>query len=113
MGNSIDNVTIENTKSIDSIGVHKNTGKVILKIFDHLDWANEYDHLILLQDKVNTYLHFLESGEVYQAYKDAQGREFVISVDFAVPPSSNVLKFLDTAAKIALDAGFELEYKLA
>lgn len=103
-------MTIENSKTIDSVGVDKKTGNVILKIFDHLDWSNEHEHLTLLQSKINTYLSFIESGEVYQAYENANGRKFVISVDFAEKPVSNALKFMDASAQIIAESGYALEY---
>jgi Family of unknown function (DUF6572) len=105
-------MTIEDIDTIDSIGLDKKTGDVTLKIFDHLDWKNEVNHLQLLQSKLNTYLRFLESGEVYNAYKFAQGKNFLISIDFLVTPPANGIRFLDTAAHILADAGFEIEYSI-
>jgi hypothetical protein len=105
--------TIEDTKSIDAIGIDKHTGVVILKIFDHLDWQEEGQHLYLLQEKINSYLRFMESGEVAQAYPDSQGRQLQISISFQEKPVANAIKFLDTAAKIIADAGFSLTYAIA
>jgi hypothetical protein len=105
-------MTIEAPQTIDSIGVDKKTERVILKIFDHLDWSNENEHLLLLQSKINTYLSFIESGEVYEAYASANGKEFTISVDFLEKPVSNAIKFMDTSAKIIAEAGYELEYSV-
>ncbi len=105
-------MTVENANTIDSIGVDKKTGDIVLKIFDHLGWEDEYKHLLILQDKINTYIRFLESGEVYEAYKNARGRKFVISIDFASSPTVNAIKFLDTAAGIVGDAGFNLQYTI-
>lgn len=105
-------MSIENPKTIDSIGVDKKTGKVVLKIFDHLDWEDEHEHLLLLQTKINTYLSFIESGEVYTAYENSKNREFVISVDFAEKPVSNAVKFMDNSARIIAEAGYELEYSV-
>lgn len=105
-------MTIERTDAIDAIGLDKVSGKVILKIIDALEWVNEYDHLIILQDKINSYLRFLESGEVYEAYKHSEGKKFIISIAFAFSPTANAIKFLDTAANIIADAGFELEYSI-
>ncbi len=105
-------MTVEDTNTIDAIGVDKETRNVILKIFDHLGWENEHKHLLLLQDKLNTYMRFLESGEVYEAYKHARGKKFVISIAFASSPTANAIKFLDTAANITIDAGFELQYTI-
>ena len=37
---------------IDAIGIEKSSGKVILSIFDGLDWQSSYDHLVELQAKL-------------------------------------------------------------
>lgn len=35
-------------------------------VCDHIDGSDEDAHLSLLQDKLNTYLAFIESGEVFE-----------------------------------------------
>jgi hypothetical protein len=104
--------TVEDTNKVDSIGIDKNSGVVILKIFDHLDWINEHDHLLLLQEKINSYLGFLESKEIYEAYPDSRDRKFQIDIAFLEKPSAKAIKFLDTVSKIVLDAGFSLTYSI-
>lgn len=56
-------MSIIDKDKIDSIGINKDNGKVILEISDHLDWSCEYEHLVMLQDKINSYLSFIESGD--------------------------------------------------
>ena len=46
--------------------------KLALMIADHLDWENELQHLTLLQDKINAYVSFIESGQIYSVYPDAK-----------------------------------------
>ena len=60
------------------IGVDKSTGDVVLTIADHLDWSETESHLYLLQEKINTYLRFVESGEFLTAYPKAAGRSVLI-----------------------------------
>ncbi|MCF6345558.1 MAG: hypothetical protein L3J00_03710 [Thiomicrorhabdus sp.] len=105
--------TIEDTNKIDAIGIDKNSGIVILKIFDHLDWSDEQNHLYLLQEKINSYLRFMESEEVFEAYPDAKMRKLQISISFKETPSANCIKFLDTITKIISDSGFDLVYTIA
>jgi hypothetical protein len=105
--------TIEQKDKIDAIGIDKETEITILKIFDHLDWNDELNHLLLLQEKINSYLSFMESGEIYEAYPDSQDRKLMIQIDFLEKPSENAIKFLDTVSKIMNDAGFELTYSIS
>lgn len=105
--------TIEDTNKVDAIGIDKTTGVVVLKVFDHLDWSDEQSHLYLLQEKINSYLRFMESEEVLEAYPDAKKRKLQISISFKEKLSANGIKFLDTVSKIISDAGFSLTYSIA
>lgn len=102
--------TVEEINKIDAIGIDNKSNKVILKIFDHLDWQDEHDHLYLLQEKLNSYLRFLESEEVYEAYPAAKGLQLEVSIDFIIKPSANALRFLETASQTLLNAGFSLTF---
>ncbi len=100
--------TIEDTDKIDAIGINKSTGKVILKIFDHLDWSDEPRHLYLLQEKLNGYIRFFESQEIYSAYPAAKGKELAVSIDFANALSVNAIRFIDTTHQVMQEAGITL-----
>jgi hypothetical protein len=104
--------TIEDTSAVDAIGIDKNTGKVVLKIFDHLDWEDELSHLYLLQEKINSYLKFMESEQILNAYPDSKNRKLLIAISFREMPCANAIKFLDTASRLVLNAGFDLTYSI-
>ncbi|WP_318298108.1 DUF6572 domain-containing protein [Paraburkholderia tropica] len=56
-------MSILDTDVVDVIGIDAPNGIARLAISDHLAWDQaERDHLVLLQDKINTYLVCLESG---------------------------------------------------
>ena len=63
-------MSIEGQGSVDAIGIDQE-GIVVLTISAHLEWDD--GHLFLLQEKINTYLAFLESGEVFETYPDSKG----------------------------------------
>jgi hypothetical protein len=69
-------MTIENSLTIDAIGTDEATGTVHLSIFAHLPWNRSA--LLLLQEKTNRYLGFIEAGELIQAYPSARGLHVVI-----------------------------------
>jgi len=48
---------------------------VSLTIVDDLDWSAEQEHLMLLQNKLNAYLAFVESGEVFDRLAEEVGRK--------------------------------------
>ena len=105
-------MSIEQTGVIDFVGIEKEAGNVVLTISDHLGWeAMDKSHLILLQERINTYLRFVESGELVQQYPSAIGRNVVISVVGKYQPSKDARDFLDQAAAIVAKAGIELRFQ--
>lgn len=72
-------MSITELEKIDFISIDPE-GIVRLTISDHLDWKDEEFHLRILQDKINRYLEFIESRQIYEKYPDAQGKELRIDV---------------------------------
>jgi hypothetical protein len=66
-------------------------------------------HLELLQDKINTYLHFVEDGQLVQTRPDLKDVPLVIRVDAKYPPSEEASKFYRLAGPIVAEAGASLE----
>ena len=55
-------MSVENSQVIDAISINPQD-VVVLTISDHLEWDEENEHLLLLQNKINAYLGVIESGE--------------------------------------------------
>lgn len=107
-------MSIDQTDRVDIIGVERDSGDVVLTITDHLDWIEQPgEHLLLLQEKINTYLSFVESGELLEAYPDAKGRNVVISVVAQYPLSEEARRFLDGARPVIEAAGFTFRHRMA
>lgn len=104
-------MSIEQRDRVDAIGLDPASGKVILTISDHLDWDDEEAHLVALQEKMNAYLRFVESGELRTAYPDAVGRTPVIDVVGRVEPSRLAVQFFDRVRPILNSAGIELRIR--
>ena len=105
-------MSVENTEVVDAIGVQKGTGSVALTISDHLDWRDLHGHLRTLQDKLNRYLAFIESGELLESYPDAKGRAVRIDVYFQHEPSREAGEFLAKAATKIRQAGMSFEWRV-
>lgn len=58
----------------------RNKNEVILTISDHLDWNDINYHLEILQRKLNSYISFIESGEVFKTYPDSKDKNIIIEV---------------------------------
>ena len=106
-------MSIDETDKIDLMFTDKENTRVDLVISDHLDWEEEEgEHLLLLQDKINAYLHFIESGQLAQERPDLAGLPVLIRVSGKYPPSEEATKFYRLAGRVVAEAGSSLELVL-
>lgn len=59
MDNKKEKLNIEKTNVLDGIAFDEKNSKLILFLSDGMDWTNEYNHLILLQEKINHYIAYI------------------------------------------------------
>jgi urate oxidase len=102
-------MSIEQPHIIDAIGTEIDTGVVVLTISDHLEWNRE--HLLLLQEKINTYLAFIESNEIYSTYPDAFDRKLAIEIRCKYRPDSEATEFLSKVSEIVKSTGVNFIYE--
>jgi hypothetical protein len=104
-------MSIENVRVVDFIGTDINDSSVTLTISDHLEWGDG-NHLLLLQEKINTYLSFIESGEIFDSRPDAYGEPIRISIVCKYHPDEEALKFLQLCKGIIEKAGYGFRYEV-
>ena len=101
---------VDNPDVVDAIGTLQDNGEVVLTISDHLEWEDP-SHLSALQAKLNRYLAFIESGEVFEAYPVAKGKRLRIDVVCQHHPNPDGMRFLSTAREAIGNAGFSLSWR--
>jgi hypothetical protein len=81
-------MTIAETDTIDIVAARADSAVVKLVITDHLGWGEFEAHAHLLQAKVNTYLAFVESGQLarVRSPKIPDDPEIHIVLALLVPP---------------------------
>ena len=84
---------------IDAMGISKDGKGLILMLVDHLDWDDEGSNLLVLQDKINAYLGFIESNQFLDTYPDVKFEYFVIDVHFKFKITENCVKFINVINK--------------
>jgi len=87
-------------------------GKVLLAISDHLDWNDSLHHPQVLQDKLNAYLRFFESGEMYTKFPRSRGQWPEIEIFFEYEPDENGKAFLARSAEVIESAGLTLKHRI-
>ena len=100
-------MTVEDTKKVDFIGIGEE--KVSLLISDHLEWQEEdEEHLYLLQEKLNAYLMFCESGEILESFPKSKGIEIEIEIVLKYSPNDQGNWFFKEAKSLLKNSGIGL-----
>lgn len=105
-------MSVKDIKQLDIVGFNQLKKQFDLIIADDLDWKNE-EHLILLQDKINTYLSYIESGEINEKYPNSQEYKKNIKIVAKYEPDAKSKDFLDKVKDIVITAGFGFEYQVS
>ena len=103
-------MSVEDPHVIDIIHSEKDGGNVTLTVTDHLEWGDG-EHLMKLQDKLNSYLAFIESGEIFEKYPKEKGKVVKLNVVCKYHPDSEGEKFLNLCRETITKAGFEFSYE--
>jgi len=106
-------MTIEQTRVIDAIADDVDDGIATLILTDHLDWdASQPDHLLLLQEKLNAYIAFFESGEIFESRPHLRNRKIVVKIVGLYPLSADAAEFIDRAKEVLAGINLGLEFEL-
>ena len=109
-------MSVTDAKTIDMWGIPKwDNTKIILGIADHLAWgdkAEQGEHLLALQEKINNYIAFIESGEIYTEIPGALDKSPIIRVQgkYELPEQGEL--FIDRVAETLKDVGIGFEFVL-
>ena len=96
---------------LDAIGVVKSHLELLL--VDPIGWGEEIEavHLLILQEKLNNYIYFLESKQYVERYGDNFDKK-VIHITFQYSPSDNGLAFLAAVQKVLQPTDMSLNVEL-
>ena len=96
---------------LDAIGIVDNHLELLL--VDPVGWQEEIEavHIKILQEKMNNYIHFLESKQYVERYGDSFDKK-VIHITFQYSPSDNGLAFLAAVQKVLQPTDMSLKVEL-
>jgi hypothetical protein len=106
-------MSITDTKVVDIIAVPEwEPENVVLVIADHLEWGEQGEHLLLLQEKINTYVAFIESGKLLERYPPSNGRKPKIRINglYELPEQGEL--FIDRVTEVLKGVGIGMEFVL-
>jgi hypothetical protein len=106
-------VTIDDTRAIDIIATKPGSSEVRLIIADHLDWSSIEAHAIALQEKINSYLAFVESGQLarttHPPIPDSPEIRIEVHALHRAPPEAE--DFLARVRRFLAEEGFEFSFE--
>lgn len=88
-------MAITDTNVIDSVIHREGQEELVLLITDHFDWSAPEEHLIVLQKKLNTYIAFVESDQVFDDFPECADIAILIACEFE--PTCAAKQFFDKA----------------
>ena len=103
---------VGNPDVIDAIGIERESGVAVLTNADHMEWDDGNQHLLALQVKINRYLDFIETGEIYESYPLAVGKQLRIDVVCRYAPSESGERLLELAMDVVRHAGLSLTWRV-
>jgi uncharacterized protein DUF6572 len=108
-------MAIDQTNVVDFVGIEPNKNEAQLIISDHLEWDKgeraDSEHMYLLQEKINSYLRFVESGEIYTSYPKSRGKKLVIRVVAKHDLNSNGKSFFQRIEETLFASGFVITFE--
>jgi hypothetical protein len=104
-------MSLDKLEVVDAVGTEKDSGTIVLTLFDAWDWDNQRQHLLALQTKLNSYLGFVESGQIYKDYPEAAGKTLRIDVISRYPVPDAALTFLEEAAAVASQLSITITHR--
>lgn len=84
---------------IDGIAFNEADKTLIMEIYDHLNFEDkfEFDHIAILQDKLNAYLWYINSKQYEEAYPQKSFDNFLINIHFRYDITDNCSKYIDVS----------------
>lgn len=103
-------MSVVDNKTIDGLALTDDRTGIILLITDHLEWNSEYQHLLILQEKINAYLSFIEEKQYIDIYKEEKIIYEIIEIHFQYRLTVNAEKFLQTVQNQVAKLGIMVRY---
>jgi len=104
-------MSVSETDKVDIVATRPGSRSVVLVVADHLQWNDLDRHLLALQAKLNTYISFIESGQILRLEeppipKNPEVR-IRIAMRYAPPPAAQ--DFFKKAGALLAGIGVGLE----
>lgn len=85
---------------------------LLLQLYDHLDFEGEFekDHMMMLQDKLNTYIWYIDSKQYRETNPGKEFNNYIIKILFVFEPSVLCKDFIIHVNKRLSNTKIKIEY---
>ena len=80
-----------------------------MTISDHMEWEVESNHIIYLLNKLNVYLEYVESGQLFEEYPKA--KDVKLRIDLIMKYDPIDYAFLNHVKSELKKLGYEFDFK--
>src|SRR5687767_9547614 len=87
-------MTVENCEVVDLVSVDPLSGIIFLSMVEERDWGSEGKLLPNLEAKLNTYLEYIEGGQLGKDYPDLVGKPVMFRLHYMHEPSVREREFI-------------------
>ncbi len=105
-------MSLENVNEIDKKEADL-AGNLILYIFDDMEWSSEEGkekkHLLMLQDKINTCLAYIQRGQYKEDYPKYNFRQAIIEIRFKYAFTEHCKRYLQMVQSQISEYAIKLE----
>ncbi|EUJ44900.1 MULTISPECIES: DUF6572 domain-containing protein [Listeria] len=105
-------MSVSEKDKIDGMGKSLEENALLFLITDHLEWEDEYGHLITLQDKINAYIGFIESEQYKAEYEEHLFDKYIIEIHFKHGVTDKCMSFLNTVSEQVKVLNIEIKLEL-
>jgi hypothetical protein len=105
-------MTIEQNGIVDLIAISPKGDVAFLIVSDHLEWGvDDKRHLLLIQEKINEYLSFIEGGTLVEARPDLKGKRLALKVIGLHEPNAGGIVFYQQLSDALANAGYPFVFE--
>ena len=98
------------THIIDLVAFDEIQKVVNLIIIDDQNWETPREHIDMIQEKILSYVAFIENGTFKKKYPSVADFDPLIKVVFEHKPTEEGLKFIGQVKTVLEDTGYQLEF---
>jgi len=104
-------MSVVEADKVDIVATRPGSSSVVLVITDHLRWDDLDAHLLALQAKLDTYIAFIESGQLHRVEEPAipPNPELRIRVAMRYAPPPAAQEFFKKASAVLAGIGVSLD----